>query len=67
MNPLLATFLRLTALVAVSLLVLLLVVKIALFVLPVVLVAAVVAALVLGGLFLYNRFRRRESAPVSRL
>lgn len=64
MNPLLATFLRLTAIVAIALIALFL----AFIVLKVVIVAAVVAAVILGGLFLYKAIRKgRAAVPVSRL
>lgn len=56
MNPLLATFIRLTLIITaaiVGLLVLVLVLK-------VVVVAALVAGVVVGGLFLYNLVRRRS-------
>jgi len=63
MHPLLATFLRLTVIIAVALIALKILFVLAIgFVIP----AAIVAALVLGGLFLYNMFRRRVSAPVIR-
>ncbi len=62
MNPLLATFVRLTLLVAIGLVALF----VAFLLLKVVFVAAVIAAIVVGGLFLYNLFRRRSSTPVIR-
>lgn len=63
MNPLLGTFIRLTVIIAVALIVL----KVALilavgFVIP----AAILAGLVVGGLFIYNLIRRRSSVPVIR-
>lgn len=62
MNPLLRTFLRLTVLITGIL--------VAIWLLGmlfhVVIVAAIVAALVMGGLFLYNAVRRRSGVPVIR-
>lgn len=55
MNPLLTTFVRLTILIAGVLVAIFL----AFFILKIVVFAAIVAAIVLGGLFLYNRFFRR--------
>jgi hypothetical protein len=63
MKPLMATFIRLTLLVAIGLVALF----VAFLLLKVVFFAAVIAAVVLGGLFLYNLFRRRSSVPVTRL
>jgi len=55
-------FIKLTAVIAVAL--------VALFVLAIVLkivvVAAIIAAVVVGCLFLYNLFRRKIAAPVTR-
>ncbi|MBV9718573.1 MAG: hypothetical protein JOZ77_04595 [Candidatus Eremiobacteraeota bacterium] len=61
-NPTIALFLKLTAVVAVALVVLL----IAGFLLKIVLIAAVVAAIAVGVFFLYNLFRRRSKLPVIR-
>ena len=64
MNPLVASFLRITAVIAIAIIALFL----AFIVLKVVIVAALIAAVVMGGLFLYNRFfRSRRAAPISRL
>lgn len=63
MHPLLGTFLRLTALIAIGLVAL----AVAAWVLHWVIAAALVAGLVIGGLFLYNLVRRRASAPVIRM
>lgn len=62
MNPLLSTFVRLTVIVAVGLVALF----VAFLLLKVVFVAAVIAAIVVGGLFLYNLIRRRSPVPVIR-
>ncbi|HVA27454.1 MAG TPA: hypothetical protein VNF68_04705 [Candidatus Baltobacteraceae bacterium] len=62
MHPLLSTFVRLTVIVAVGLVALF----VAFLLLKVVFVAAVIAAIVVGGLFLYNLVRRRSAVPVIR-
>jgi hypothetical protein len=54
MNPTLALFLRLTAIVAIAIVALV----VAAFLLKIVIVAAIVAALIFGGLFVYNMFRK---------
>ncbi|HEY6449422.1 MAG TPA: hypothetical protein VIX60_01920 [Candidatus Cybelea sp.] len=61
-NPTLALFLRLTAIVAVAIVVLV----VAAFLLKLVLIAAIIAAVAVGGLFLYNLVRRRSNLPVIR-
>jgi hypothetical protein len=61
MHPLLALFLRLTAVVGVAIVVLL----IAAFLLKIAVIAAVIAAIVVGAFFLYNLFRRSR-LPVIR-
>jgi uncharacterized membrane protein required for colicin V production len=58
----LALFLRLTAIVALAIVVLV----VAGFLLKVVVLAAVIAAVAIGGLFLYNLLRRRSNFPVIR-
>ena len=55
-------FVRITAVVAVAVVALILLG----FVLKIVIFAAIVAAFVVGGLALYNLFRRRAPAPVMR-
>ena len=62
MNPMLRTFLRLTVLIAVVLVGLWLLAAVFHFVI----IAAIIAALVMGGLFLYNAIRRRAGMPVIR-
>jgi nicotinamide riboside transporter PnuC len=62
MNPMLRTFLRLTLLIAVVLVGLWLLAAVFHFVI----IAAIVAAIVMGGLFLYNAVRRRTGIPVIR-
>lgn len=60
MNPLVVTFLKLTAIVAIVLIALWLAAAIFKFVV----IAAIVAAVILGGAFLYNLIRRsRGVAP----
>jgi hypothetical protein len=61
-QPLLVTFLKLTALVALGIVALI----VAAFLLKIVLFAAVVAAVVVGGFFLYSLVRRRTGTPVIR-
>ncbi|HVN69144.1 MAG TPA: hypothetical protein VMU38_05810 [Candidatus Binatia bacterium] len=58
----LTLFLRLTAVVAIALVVLV----VAAFLLKIAVLAAIVAAIAIGGLFLYNLFRRRSNLPVIR-
>lgn len=60
MNPTLALFLRLTAVVAIAIVALIL----AAFLLKIVIVAAVVAAIIFGGFFVYNLFRKAKSPVV---
>jgi len=62
MRPMLATFIRLTLIIAVAL------VAIALlgWAFHLIVIAAVIAAIVVGGLFLYNVVRRRTGVPVIR-
>jgi hypothetical protein len=62
LNPMLALFLRLTAIVAVAIVVLF----VAAFLLKIVLVAAIIAAIAVGGFFLYSLIRRRTKLPVIR-
>jgi hypothetical protein len=61
-NQTLSLFLRLTAIVAVAIVVLVL----AGYLLKVVLIAAVIAALAVGVFFLYNLIRRRSNLPIIR-
>jgi hypothetical protein len=61
-HPLLATFLKLTALVTIGIVVLVLLG----ILLKIVLVAAVVAAVAVGGIFVYSLIRRRNRLPVIR-
>lgn len=62
MNPTLALFLRLTAIVAIAIVALV----VAAFLLKIVIVAAVVAAIIFAGFFVYNLFRRSKH-PVAKL
>lgn len=62
MNPLLSSFLKITAIVAVAIILLV----VAAFVLKIAILAAVVAAAVLAGIFIYNKIRGRSGVPVIR-
>lgn len=62
MHPLLATFLKLTALVTIGIVALVVLA----FLMKIVLVAAVVAAVAAGGIFIYSLLRRRHGLPVIR-
>lgn len=62
MNPLLSSFLRLTALIAAVLIVLWILGAVLHFVI----IAALVAAVALGGLFLYRAIRGRAGMPLIR-
>ncbi len=62
MHPTVALFLKLTALVAVIIVVFV----VTGYLLKILIVAAVIAAVLLGGYWIYSAFRRRSSHPVSR-
>ncbi|HTU83058.1 MAG TPA: hypothetical protein VMF61_13060 [Candidatus Acidoferrales bacterium] len=62
MNPTLSLFLRLTAVIAIGIVLLF----IAGILLKIVIVAAVIAAVLLGGFFLYSLVRRRNRYPMVR-
>lgn len=62
MNPTLAFFLKLTAIIAVAIVVLI----VAAFLLKIILIAAVIAAIAAGAFFLYNLVRGRSNFPVIR-
>lgn len=62
MQPMLATFIRLTLMIAIALIL----IVVAFLVFKLVVVAAIVAAVVVGGLFLYNMIRGRAKAPAIR-
>lgn len=62
LNPMLSLFLKLTAVVAVAIVVLV----VAGYLLKIVLIAAIIAAIVVGAFFLYNFFKRRSNYPVIR-
>ncbi|HUA08945.1 MAG TPA: hypothetical protein VMA98_06690 [Candidatus Acidoferrales bacterium] len=62
MRPMLATFIRLTIFIAIAIVL----VALAGWLLHIVVIAAVIAALAVGGLFLYNVIRRRSGVPVIR-
>lgn len=59
MHPLLATFIRLTVMITIGLVALWVILAIFHWVL----VAAVIAAVAIGGIFLYNLIRRRSNPP----
>jgi hypothetical protein len=62
MNPALALFLKVTAIVALAIVVLV----VAGFLLKIVLIAAIIAAVAVGAFLLYNLIRRRSNFPVIR-
>ena len=62
MHPVLALFLKITAVVALAIVLVFLLG----FLVKVVVVAAIVAALAVGGFLVFNFFRRRSSLPVIR-
>lgn len=62
LNPMISLFLKLTAVVAIAIVVLV----VAGYLLKIVLIAAIIAALVVGGFFIYNLFRRRSNSPMAR-
>ena len=62
MHPMLGLFLRLTAIVTVGIVLLV----VAAFILKIAIVAAVIAAIGIGGYFIYNLIRRRPKYPVIR-
>jgi len=62
LNPTLGLFLKITAIVAIAIVVLI----VAAFLLKIVLIAAVVAAIAVGGFLIYNLIRRRSNSPVIR-
>ena len=62
MNPTLALFLRLTAIVAIVIVAF----WVATALVKIVVIAAVIAAVIFAGLFVYNLFRRRSNTPVIR-
>ncbi|MBV9027297.1 MAG: hypothetical protein JO311_01655 [Candidatus Eremiobacteraeota bacterium] len=62
MHPMLALFLRLTAVVAVAIVVLV----VAGFLLKIAIIAAVIAAVVIGGYFLYTWIWRKPRLPIIR-
>jgi Flp pilus assembly protein TadB len=62
MHPMLALFLKLTAVVTVAIVVLV----VAWHLLKIILIAAVIAAVAVAGFFLYNLVRRRSNSPVIR-
>ena len=62
LNPTLALFLKVTAVVAIAIVVLLLLWNL----LKIVLIAAVIAAAAVGVFYIYSLFRRRSKLPVIR-
>jgi hypothetical protein len=61
-NPLLSLFVRLTAIVALGIVVLL----VGFFVIKILLIAAIIAAIAVGGILIYGFFRRRANFPAIR-
>jgi hypothetical protein len=59
-NPTLVLFLKLTAVIAVGIVLLVIFAHLLVIALKALVVAAVIAALILGGLFVYNFFRRSK-------
>jgi energy-converting hydrogenase Eha subunit C len=62
MHPMLALFLKLTAIVTIGIVLLV----VAAFLLKIAFFAAILAAIGVGGYFLYNMIRRRHKYPVIR-
>jgi hypothetical protein len=62
MQPMLATFIRLTLLIALVIAV----IALAGWLFHVVIIAAIIAAVAVGGLFLYNMIRGRAKSPAIR-
>jgi hypothetical protein len=65
MHPQLLTFLKLTGLVAAAIAAFLILSFVTGLLVKVVLIAALVAALIMGGFFVYNAFVRRKQLPAS--
>jgi hypothetical protein len=59
-NPTLALFLKLTAAITVGIVLLVIFAHLLVIAVKALLVAAVIAAIILGGLFVYNLFRRSK-------
>jgi hypothetical protein len=66
MHPQLLTFLKLTGLLAAAIAVFIFMTFVTGLLVKVVLIAALVAALVMGGFFVYNALVRRKQLPVIR-
>ncbi len=66
LNQILALFLKVTVGVALLIVLIDILIKVVGFLVPIVLIAAVIAALGLGGFFLYNAIRRRSNFPIIR-
>jgi hypothetical protein len=66
LNPILALFLKVTVAVALLIVLVEVLIKVVGFLVPIILLAAVIAALGLGGFFLYKLIRKRTNFPVSR-
>jgi hypothetical protein len=62
MQPMLATFIRLTLMIALAIAI----IALAGWLFHVVVIAAVIAAVVVGGVFLYNMIRGRAKTPAIR-
>jgi hypothetical protein len=66
MHPQLLTFLKLTGLVAAAIVVFFLLTSVTGWLIKVALVAALIAAVAMGGFFVYNYISRRRQLPVIR-
>jgi Flp pilus assembly protein TadB len=62
LHPTVSLFLKLTAVVAIAIVVLV----VTGYLLKILIVAALIAAVLLGGFFLYNFIRRRQKLPIIR-
>lgn len=62
MQPMLATFIRLTLMIALAIAI----IALAGWLFHVVVIAAIIAAVVVGGVFLYNMVRGRSKTPAIR-
>ncbi len=62
MQPMLATFIRLTLMIALAIAI----IALAGWLFHVVVIAAIIAAVVVGGVFLYNMIRGRAKTPAIR-
>ena len=66
LNPMLALFLKVTVAVALLIVLVEVLIKVVGFLVPIILLAGVIAAIGLGGFFLYKLIRKRSNFPASR-